>query len=238
MRENLRKDASGGRKDLLACSSRAQSVMAGKAMVGRPVCEAGLPAPAVRRVRKKCWSSAHSWWFSFCMEAPKGHCMKALRCGDTRTTGCPEEVCRHGVEMGQERGLVYCGTELAGQAPSSLFELRRCHQKLQMPELEVQDLVFSLLGFSLALVWPFFVMPTFLHFGTFHCMSPFMLQGLTAKRLSIRSNASLILLYSVTTTEDFWDQIKFILLYGPAMGLIEAPAPFMPITQDRQGQRW
>lgn len=127
----------------------------------------------------------------------------------------------------------------AGRAGSfKLFELRRCHQKLQMPELEVQDLVFSLLGFSLALVWPFFVMPTFLHFGTFHCMPPFMLQGLMAKRLSIRSNASLILLYSVTTTEDFWDQIKFILLYGPTMGLMEAPAPFMPITQDRQGQRW
>lgn len=160
MREDPRKDASGGRKDFLACSSRAQSVKAGKAMVGRPVCEAaGLPAPAVRKVRRKCWSSAHSCWSSLCMEAPKGHCMKALRCGDTRTTGYPEEGCRHGIEMGQERSLVCCGTELAGQAPSSLFDLKRCHQQLQMPESELHDLVFSLLGFSLASVWPFLVMP-------------------------------------------------------------------------------
>lgn len=237
MREDLRKDASGGRKDLFACSSRAQSVMAGKAMVGRPVREAGLPAPAVRRVRKKCWSSAHSCWFSLCMEAPKGHCMKALRCGDTKTIGCPEEGCRHGVEMGQERGLVYCGTELAGQAPSSLFELRRCHQKLQMPELELQDLVFSLLGFSLALVWLSLSCPhssVLEHFIVCHLLH---YKG-SWLRDWIRSNASLILLYSVTTTEDCWDQIKFILLYGPAMGLMEAPVPFMPITQDRQGQRW
>lgn len=214
-----------------------QSLKAGKAMVGRPVCEAaGLPAPAVRKVRRKCWSSAHSCWSSLCMEAPKGHCMKALRCGDTRTTGYPEEGCRHGIEMGQERSLVCCGTELAGQAPSSLFDLRRCHQQLQMPESELHDLVFSLLGFSLASVWPFLVMPTSLRIGTFHCMSPFMLQQLMAKRLSIRRDASLILLCSVTTTEDFWDQIKFILLYGPAMGLMEASAPCMPITQDWQGQ--
>lgn len=117
---------------------------------------------------------------------------------------------------------------------SSLFDLRRCHWQLQMPESDLHDLVFSLLGFSLASVWPFLVMPTSLRIGTFHCMSPFTLQRLMAKRLSIRRDASLILLR--TTTEDFWDQTKFILLYGPAMGLMEAPAPFMPITQDQQGQ--
>lgn len=61
MREDLRKDALGGRQDLLVWSSRAQSVMSRKAMMGRPVCEAaGLPAPTDRKVRKKCWSSAHS----------------------------------------------------------------------------------------------------------------------------------------------------------------------------------
>lgn len=237
MREDPRKDASGGRKDFLACSSRAQAVKAGKAMVGRPVCEAaGLPAQQSERWEGNAGAQlTHADPVSV-WRPRKGHCMKALRCGDTRTTGYPEEGCRHGIEMGQERSLVCCGTELAGQAPSSLFDLRRCHQQLQMPESELHNLVFPLLGFSLASVWPFLVMSTSLRIGTFHCMSPFTLQRLMAKRMSIRRDASLILLCSVTTTEDFWDQIKFILLYGPAMGLMEASAPFMPITQDRQGQ--
>lgn len=49
MTEYLRKDASGGRKDLLACGSRTQS-----GIVARPVCEAaGLTAPAVRKLKNK-----------------------------------------------------------------------------------------------------------------------------------------------------------------------------------------
>lgn len=140
------------------------------------------------------------------MEVPKGHCMKALGCWRSRTTGRPEEGSRHGVELGQERVCVLRVHSWNG----------RTGQAVWIPEDAVSSSTCQRQSFR---IWCFSCWASVLfqydlslscHILLFwnvslyvRSVTHFYVTRAMVQRLSIRRDASLTLLQSVKTIKDF-----------------------------------